>query len=499
MRAIFVSYRRDDSQGEAGRLFDDLVAVFGENSVFMDVAAIEVGRDFRKAIDDSVATCGVLLSIIGKGWIDAKNETGRRRLDDPTDFVRLETASALRRDIPVIPVFVHGAKMPFPEQLPDDLKELSYRNGVELTHARWKSDLQLLVKALRPYVEDPKSVTGEPAGAHGATKPPIPVVETRAPEVEPGTASTSHKKLPATVLALVAAAIVAIVVAASLALPKQVAVPDLGGNTVSEAAAKLAAVHLVVGTRTVREDPTKDPDTVLNQSPSPHTPVKTGSSVDLILAQSSMVEIPRLVGMSLDDALRMLADRQLQVGSIEREPKAGVARDTVLRQFPDAGDKAKDRSKVALMVSDVPKNASARSVSGERASESTHSPVSSGDTPAAIPSKTVQAAPEPAADVVKPSDQVVDISGIWHNNSGVTFEVLQHGNTFTYTAFSQAGRSMGSGTIRGLEVVSSYNTVLVNGLRATGRCVGAISADGRMLRANCLDSAAGQSTDLLFR
>jgi len=94
MRAIFVSYRRDDSQGEAGRLFDDLVAVFGENSVFMDVAAIEVGRDFRKAIDDSVATCGVLLSIIGKGWIDAKNESGRRRLDDPADFVRLETASA---------------------------------------------------------------------------------------------------------------------------------------------------------------------------------------------------------------------------------------------------------------------------------------------------------------------------------------------------------------------------------------------------------------------
>lgn len=94
MRAIFVSYRRDDSQGEAGRLFDDLVAVFGENSVFMDVAAIEAGRYFRKAIDDSVATCGVLLSIIGKGWIDAKNESGRRRLDDPADFVRLETASA---------------------------------------------------------------------------------------------------------------------------------------------------------------------------------------------------------------------------------------------------------------------------------------------------------------------------------------------------------------------------------------------------------------------
>src|SRR5271165_2684934 len=161
MRAIFVSYRRDDSEGEAGRLFDDLVLEFGEKSVFMDVAAIEVGRDFRKVIDDSVATCGVLLAIIGKEWTDSKNEVGERRLDDPSDFVRLETASALRRDIPVVPVLVRGAKMPRIEQLPDDLKEFSYRNGVELTHARWNSDLQLLVRALRPYV-DPKNPASSP-------------------------------------------------------------------------------------------------------------------------------------------------------------------------------------------------------------------------------------------------------------------------------------------------------------------------------------------------
>ena len=99
----------------------------------------------------------MLLAIIGKDWIDVKNDAGQRRLDDPSDFVRLETASALKRDIPVIPVLVHGAKMPRAEQLPDDLKELAYRNGVELTHARWRSDLELLIKALRRYVEPPKS------------------------------------------------------------------------------------------------------------------------------------------------------------------------------------------------------------------------------------------------------------------------------------------------------------------------------------------------------
>jgi len=134
-------------------LFDDLVRHFGEDSVFMDVAGIEPGRDFRRVIDEHVASCGMLLAMIGKTWIDATDESGRRRLEDPMDFVRLETASALKRDIPVVPVLVHGARMPRAEQLPKDLAELAFRNGVELTHARWDSDVQVLVKALSPHVE----------------------------------------------------------------------------------------------------------------------------------------------------------------------------------------------------------------------------------------------------------------------------------------------------------------------------------------------------------
>jgi flagellar biosynthesis GTPase FlhF len=148
MRAIFISYRREDAEGQAGRLFNDLAKHFGENAVFMDVAGITAGRDFRRAIEEQVASCGVLLAMIGKNWIDAKDESGRRRLEDPADFVRLETASALKRDIPVIPVLVQGARIPRKEQLPEDLAELAYRNGVELTHARWDSDVQVLIKAL---------------------------------------------------------------------------------------------------------------------------------------------------------------------------------------------------------------------------------------------------------------------------------------------------------------------------------------------------------------
>jgi hypothetical protein len=153
MRAIFISYRRDDAEGQAGRLFTDLAAHFGDDAVFMDVTGIEPGRDFRRAIDQHVASCGVLLAMIGRTWVDAKDESGHRRLDDPMDFVRLETASALKRDIPVIPVLVQGAKMPRAELLPPDLAELAYRNGVELTHSRWESDVQVLIKALSPHVQ----------------------------------------------------------------------------------------------------------------------------------------------------------------------------------------------------------------------------------------------------------------------------------------------------------------------------------------------------------
>jgi hypothetical protein len=137
----------------------------------MDVAAIEPGRDFRKAIDQSVANCSVLFAIVGLEWLEAKDAAGGRRLDDPNDFVRIELASALRRDIPVVPVLVRGARMPHVEQLPDDLKELAYRNAVELTHARWKSDVQVLIHALRPFMGEPCMGTAEKRNEPGEPGP----------------------------------------------------------------------------------------------------------------------------------------------------------------------------------------------------------------------------------------------------------------------------------------------------------------------------------------
>ncbi len=153
LHAIFISYRREDSEGEAGRLADDLAKTFQEESVFMDVNAIQPGRDFRKAIDESIHKCSVLLAIVGQSWLESRDGSGQRRLDDENDFVRIEIASALERDITVIPVLVRGARMPRAEQLPKDLQELAFRNAVELTHARWRSDVQVLIQALRPCLE----------------------------------------------------------------------------------------------------------------------------------------------------------------------------------------------------------------------------------------------------------------------------------------------------------------------------------------------------------
>jgi hypothetical protein len=211
-RAIFISYRRDDSEGEAGRLFDDLVRSFGEGSVFMDVSGINPGMDFRKAIDDNVASCGVLLAIIGPHWCSIAGSGGGRRLDDPNDFVRLEIASALARDIAVIPVLVHDAKMPRPDDLPENLKNLAFRNSVEITHTRWNSDVLLLTEALKRYVAPTAITDTKPVHATVAVQLPPPTT----PATRPDSGRKSNLPL---ILGVVAAAVVALGAVAFLVFP----------------------------------------------------------------------------------------------------------------------------------------------------------------------------------------------------------------------------------------------------------------------------------------
>jgi hypothetical protein len=163
MGKIFISYRRTDSEGEAGRLFDDLKSVFGDDHVFIDVEGIDPGKDFRKEIEVAVGACDVLIAVIGKKWLNAVDEAGKLRLDDPQDFVRLETAAALRRDITVIPVLVQRVEMPRSDQLPSELKALAWRNGFELRHDRWNVDIAELIKKLKKILPDNTTPTASPS------------------------------------------------------------------------------------------------------------------------------------------------------------------------------------------------------------------------------------------------------------------------------------------------------------------------------------------------
>jgi hypothetical protein len=158
---IFISYRRDDSPAYAGRLFDQLSARFGPSQVFMDVDTLEPGVDFIQMIEESVSSVDVLIAVIGRSWANAVDESGRRRLDAPEDFVRLEVGGALRRNIRVIPVLVGGAKMPTAAELPEDLVGLLRRNGLEIPDLDWRSGTERLFVAI-DHVLGTQQTTPEP-------------------------------------------------------------------------------------------------------------------------------------------------------------------------------------------------------------------------------------------------------------------------------------------------------------------------------------------------
>src|SRR5271157_420441 len=130
MSNVFVSYRRQDSSDITGRISDYLKAKHGAYSLFKDVDSIPAGEDFREILRDAVNQCDVVLAVIGKEWISAMDANGRRRVDDPNDYVRVEILTALERKIPVIPVLVENVAMPPAEELPEPLRPLVFRNAV---------------------------------------------------------------------------------------------------------------------------------------------------------------------------------------------------------------------------------------------------------------------------------------------------------------------------------------------------------------------------------
>lgn len=153
MARLFLSYRRDDSAGFAGRLADAMEAEFGAGSVFRDVDDIRPGEDFIHAIESHLQQVGVVLVMIGPRWLDAGAD-GRRRLDDANDFVRQEIQAALESGKPLIPLLVGGASMPAEADLPAAIAGLSRRQAVVLTDGNWRGDVERLVASLSKLLPD---------------------------------------------------------------------------------------------------------------------------------------------------------------------------------------------------------------------------------------------------------------------------------------------------------------------------------------------------------
>jgi TIR domain/Sel1 repeat len=151
---IFINYRRGDEPGFAQALLGRLEANFPAERLFIDVDNIPPGEDFVQVLQSQVAQCDVLLAMIGKSWLDAKDDRGARRLDDPNDFVRIEIESALQHGKRVIPVLVHDAQMPRADELPEAIRPLATRNAVRLTHERFRADVQGLVRALEKALDE---------------------------------------------------------------------------------------------------------------------------------------------------------------------------------------------------------------------------------------------------------------------------------------------------------------------------------------------------------
>jgi serine/threonine protein kinase len=240
MPKVFISYRRDDSAGMAGRLYDRLQTRFGAENVFMDIDTIPLGVDFREHLESGVRKCDVVVVILGRNWA-ARTPEGGRRLDDPKDFVRIEIEAALARGIPVIPVLVDQMRMPAESELPPGLAGLAYRNAIEVAHGRdfhvhvdrLIKGIELMMEKRQPPESESKTASAEPT-AGGIVKLPetADLPRTAPSRIDDGSASGAeaeragplHGRLRGTSLAALAGVIavfVALIVYPRLGPPRR--------------------------------------------------------------------------------------------------------------------------------------------------------------------------------------------------------------------------------------------------------------------------------------
>jgi len=200
---IFISYRREETAYPAGWLYDRLANRYG-GQVFKDVDSIQLGDDFVEVITRAVGSCDVLLALIGDRWLTTTDPDGRRRLEDPDDFVRLEIEAALTRNVRVIPILVEGARLPRADELPPSLARLVRRQALELSPARFDFDTSRLLKVLDKTLaemrtaHDSAAAVSAPAGKaadSGTAEPPTAPEQREQAEPSP---TPSIQQTPAT-------------------------------------------------------------------------------------------------------------------------------------------------------------------------------------------------------------------------------------------------------------------------------------------------------------
>ncbi|MSM40853.1 MAG: PASTA domain-containing protein [Geobacter sp.] len=404
MDTILISYRREESAGHAGRIYDRLCEKFGRNRVFIDVSAVEPGLDIAEAVDRTVGSCAVLLVVIDRKWLGCVDAAGKRCLDDPQDIVRLEVGTALRRKIRVVPVLVQNAAMPAESNLPEDLKQLARRNPIEIGESHWEAELTQLTGTLgrilngataaapQPETTEPKpalpkqkfrlnwvisSITavvvaltgllssiesfrdafvrvfkGPPAQTTTTTSQPTGT--TVAPPGEKGTAAetaTTPKETgtpadPATGTA------------PGPARPGVVTVPNLTGQTLDRAVAILKKAGLVAGDVEERESATARPGTVISQSPRSGSTIARGKPVRLVTAvrspEPALVTVPNVVRQPLERAVQVLVAAGLRPGAEKTRPTDAARPGTVLDQKIRGGSQAQRGTAVDLLVAVAP-------------------------------------------------------------------------------------------------------------------------------------------------
>jgi hypothetical protein len=265
MSGIFISYRRDDTAGHAGRLFDHLSSTFGADGVFMDVDDIRRGEAFADTLTERLKQSDVLLAVIGRQWLTLTDSGGIRRLDKADDWVRSEVSAALGGGLLVIPVLVGGAALPKAADLPTDIRALAERQMADVRDGSWNDDIARLCKDIKRR------------RARGSWSEKL----------------REHRTSAAITLSL--ALVAGGYSAYTWARNSRAAVPLVSGLTLDRATQAITAVGLNVGEVSKRATNDYPPESVLAQNPATATSVRKGTAIALTVAAPKAVDLTRYV------------------------------------------------------------------------------------------------------------------------------------------------------------------------------------------------------------